>query len=162
MALDCTVGGTGTNSYVCRSEADAYFADRIDASTWAAATTTARDQALVTATTRLEQESYTGTVVFIDQALAWPRYGTYDRDGFQFDHESLPISVRQACMELALALLKDSTLLDDTGLEGLKNVSLGTLDVAPRARRAGTLPATVARMIEPVRLGGSGTKVYRA
>ena len=59
----------------------------------------------------------------------------------------MPKPIQEATYELALAILKDNTLLADTGLEGFENVSLSGLDVTPRFREAGKLPANVLRLL---------------
>jgi hypothetical protein len=46
-----------------------------------------------------------------DQALAWPRIGAFDSDGYQFD--SLPKQLQKACAEYALRALIYQTLAPD-------------------------------------------------
>ena len=162
MALISTIGGTTSNSYVSQSEASAYFAGRLGVSEWTSATSSEKDAALMMATVRLEAEYYAGLRVYADQRLQWPRIGTYDRDGIQHSSSSIPLIVQQATFEYALALLREPTLLDDTGLNAFANVKMGSLDVTPRSVSATTLPALVKQLIAPVRLGGMSTPVARA
>jgi hypothetical protein len=156
MALDATVGGASSNSYVTQADATTYFGHRFDATEWTNASSDNRNIALMMATARLEQEEYTGLRVDDDQRLKWPRYGVYVDNVYQEEtavprpikeatYELAPI--KEATYELALAFLKDSTLLADTGLEGFQSVKLGELDVTPRFRSGGTLPANVERLL---------------
>lgn len=162
MALISTIGGTTSNSYVSQSDATTYFAGRLDMAKWTAATPSEKDASLMMATARLETETYQGSRVFVDQRLAWPRHGTYDRDEVLLSSTTIPLVIQQATFELALALLKEPTLLGDSGLEAFKNVRVGSLDVTPRSVRSALLPSFVKQLIAPVRMGGMGTPVYRA
>lgn len=146
MALDATIGGASSNSYVTRAEATTYFGDRLDVTEWDDASNDNKDIALMMATARLEQEEYTGLRVDDDQRLKWPRYGVYVDNVYQ-EETTIPRPIKEATYEMALSLLKDSTLLADTGLEGFQSVKLGELDVTPRFRSGGTLPANVERLL---------------
>jgi len=146
MALDATISGASANSYVLRADAQTYFDNRLDVAEWTSASNDDKDSSLVMATLRLDQEEYTGTRADSDQALKWPRYGVYVDDVYQ-EVDAMPKPIQEATYELALAILKDNTLLADTGLEGFENVSLSGLDVTPRFREAGKLPANVLRLL---------------
>ena len=150
MALDATLSGASANSYVTRAEATTYFGDRLDVDEWDDATNTQKDAALVMATLRLEQEDYIGSRVDEAQNLKWPRYSVYIDNVLQ-DSDAIPRVVKEATYELALAILKDTTLLSDTGLEGFESVKLGELDVTPRFRAGGTLPAEVSRLLRGIK-----------
>jgi hypothetical protein len=77
-----------------------------------------------------------------------PRYGIYDADGNGYDNDEIPGNVEKATCELALALLKDTSMLADTGLEGFEQTKVGSLSVTPRAsRKAGALPQHVKRFL---------------
>lgn len=162
MALDAMVGGASSNSYVTQSAASSYFGDRLDASTWTGATTGDKDSSLIMATLRLDTENYVGVPVFFTQRLKWPRSWVWDADGRSISSASIPQVIQQATFEYALALMKDPTLLGDSGLEGFINVKLGPLDVTPRNIQAAALPAFIRRLIAPVRVGGYGSLVVRA
>jgi hypothetical protein len=162
MAIDSTLGGTAANSYVSQSAASVYFSNRLDVATWTEASSANKDAALMMATTRLDAESYTGLRVLIDQRLQWPRNSVYDRDGVLLSSSTIPLVVQQATFEYALALLREPTLLGDSGLEGFINIKLGSLDVTPRATIAAKLPAFVKRLLTPVLLGGGEVHVVRA
>lgn len=162
-AIVTTVGGTTSNSYVTRTECTTYLGDRLNSSTWTNATGPNQDIALLMACKRLEAESYAGYKKDPDQALSWPRYETYDRDGNVFEDTSIPTIVRDAQCELALALLAGGAtdLLADSGLEAFRSVTVGPLAVEPRApteRRSGALPEAVRRILAPV-LRSSGNTI---
>lgn len=154
--IDATVGGADANSYVTLSEATDYFDERLNTADWDGAEQDDQERALIMATRRLDQESYEGVrddVDHEDQALEWPRSGATHPDGHAYDHDVIPPLIKRATYELALAMLGDD-LLDDTGLEGFEEVSVGPLSVVPRhSQRAGELPEHVRREIDPVTIG---------
>lgn len=162
MALDATVGGAAANSYVLQAAATSYFADRLDAASWTGAITGDKDSSLIMATLRLDTESYVGVPVFATQRLKWPRLGVFDEDGRMISSSSIPQVIQQATFEYALALLKEPTLLGDSGLEGFINVKLGSLDVTPRFVQAAQLPAFIRKLLAPFRIGGTSAHVSRA
>lgn len=156
MAIDPTPGGPAANSYVSLDEADAYFATRLNADAWAQAGQASpprQEAALITATQRLDQESFRGRRTYRDQALSWPRAGVRGADGLPMPPDEIPGDIKRAQMELALALLSED-LLADTGLEGFEHVRIGPIDIKPRRRTAGTLPANVQRFIRTYATGG--------
>jgi hypothetical protein len=156
MALDSTVGGASANSYVSRADAVTYFGDRLDITEWTDASNDNKDAALVMATLRLDQEEWVGTRSSITQNIAWPRIGVYV-DGIYQDSAAIPRQIEEATYELALAILKDTTFLADTGLEGFEKVKLGELDVTPRYRAGGTLPAEVTRLLRGLKTSSAYT-----
>lgn len=154
--LDATVGGASSNTYQSQTTADQYFADRLDATAWTGASSDSKDQALLMATRRLEQESWEGGKSDTDQALAWPRYGTVDRDGFYQDSDAIPTEIVRAQAELALALLANTDFLSNTGLENYKRVKVGPVEVETRTFIVGgELPDEVYRHIAHLLKGTS-------
>lgn len=163
MAIDFTVGGATANSYLSEVAATAYFVDRLDSAAWSDASLRQQQNALMMATMRLEAENYDGSKVTTTQRLQWPRYSTYDRDGQVFASDEIPVLVQEATCELALALLKEPSMFDASGLEGFVNVKLGSIDVTPRVGTPSVqLPAIVKRLLAPVLLAGYGVHVVRA
>lgn len=159
LTLDATAKGASANSYVTRAEADAYFDGRVNAAEWTASTVTAatKEQALVAATDRLEQEQYLGYKTTTTQRLKWPRTNVYDDDGTAYAEGVSPRPMKEACYEQALALLKDAKLLDATGLAAFDAVAVGPLNVQIRQPEAsGKLPAQVQRLLRGLWIGGSG------
>ena len=162
--IDATVGGASANSYITRANAQVHFNGRLSADEWTNASNADKDRALIMATYRMEQEQYEGSPVTTSQNLKWPRYSAYNDSGDTYASDEIPDVVERAVCELALAILKDPTIMSDSGMEGFTKVGVGPLAVEPRAsRRAGTLPQHVIRMLRTVRVatGGITARVWR-
>ena len=149
--LDAAIKGASANSYVTQATAQTYFDGRFATTAWEAASSTAKDRALIMATARLEHEQYAGTMTTTTQALKWPRTETYDDDGNHYDPDLMPAPMQEATYETALELLDGTLTFAPTGLEGFDSVKVGTLVVDPRhSRKAGSLSATVRRLLRNV------------
>lgn len=93
----------GTDSYASLAEADDYHVRRANAD-WAAATTAAKEAALLRATAYLDgRYRWIGQIASLTQSLAWPRFGAIDGEGRAL--AGIPAPVREACCELARAAL---------------------------------------------------------
>jgi hypothetical protein len=136
---------------VTRAEANTYFLDRLDASSWNAATDPAKDQALITATLLLDNQHYTGYMVVNTQALAFPRVGEYfdPRVGSVviFESDVVPARILTANFELALHLLNNSGLLDDIGK--VKNIRVGKVAL-DNVRDPNKIPYAVSIHVRPL------------
>ena len=146
--LDSTVGGSSANSFITTAAAQAYFDERLSATEWDTSSGADQDRALIMATVRLSQEDFAGYKTDSGQALVWPRQGTYDEDGYVYANNAIPEPIANAQCEMALALLKDPSILADSGLEGFVEVGVGSgaVKAIPRGSRiAGELPAMVRR-----------------
>lgn len=158
--LDPTIGGPGANTYLTIQDADQLADARPGADDWADASTAVKTRALIQAAYRLNDIEWTGRRATEAQALAWPRVGVRDRDGYAVPPDAVPDVVKRAQFELALTML-DGVPLADTGLEGFESVQVGPIGVTPRhTQRAGALPEIVARAIRPLVAGG-GTATIR-
>lgn len=153
----------GTNSYVTVAEADAYFLDRISATSWSAADTTKKGQALVTATSMLNEMAWAGAAMSDTQPLAFPRVCEYfdPKAGalLYLDGSSVPDRVIRATYELAIHLLNNEGLLDSTGT--IDSISVGPvrLDSIKPAER---LPDTVRRVVKPLLVNAGANLWWRA
>lgn len=170
-AIDATVGGADSNSFVTSAEFATWADERQPATAYTDATADERIRALISATRRLDQERFKGVRVNETQALQWPRYGVDKPDlaysvldgpmfmeSAWYDTDEIPDRIKRAQMELAYQILAENASPDDTGLEGFKNVKVGSLDVTPNhARRAGTLPESVRREIRDLLVAGGDT-----
>lgn len=111
MALVTTPGAEDADSYAAVAEADAYFLAR-GVATWTG-TTTAKENALRVGTAYLDNQ-YRGEWPEIrtdqDQALAWPRTGVYDTDGYLIASDEIPVQVVNATCEAALLALTGVSL----------------------------------------------------
>ena len=123
MAIDVTIAGAASNSYLSLAEAQAYFAARLRSDAWEAASDADKEKALLTACRRIEAHrlrvhrrpyGYPYDLpnaldrpadplapTDSDQALSFPRQRDLDRSG----RYAVPEHVKQAQCEEALALL---------------------------------------------------------
>ena len=105
MAIDATVGGASSNSYVTLEEANTYLGERLHADAWASASDSDKEKALLTACRYLEQLRYWdgNRPAFTDprQRLTFPRVTDTDAAGAFV----IPQPVKDAQCEEALALL---------------------------------------------------------
>jgi hypothetical protein len=67
----------GINSYASIAEANYYFNDRLDATTWDNANDLTKAKALVSATRMIDGESFVGIASSATQALSFPRKGSF-------------------------------------------------------------------------------------
>ncbi len=171
MALDATVAGTSSNSYVTLAEATAYFADRLNSSAngdWAtdssgvARTTAVKEAALVTATRRIDEEQFLGLKASTTQSLKWPRVAVYDEDGIAFSASAIPERVKQATYLTALELLKVD-FLAESYMGNIKTLKTGTLEIEQFMQRiSGKLPSEAFRLLRFVMAGAGGGRLIRA
>lgn len=155
-----------TNSFAVRALADNYFTDRIN-SVWGNSTTTdeIKDQALVTATSIINRLQFKGRSVNDTQGLVFPRMGSYFDRSLSRDVDfpevnattnpiGLPTRVVRATYELALHLVNNSALLDETNVT--VGASAGSLSYQ-FIQKPSLLPATVRRELDDL-LAGSGSR----
>lgn len=108
LIVEDGTGLSNANSYAARADADAYFALRND-TTWSAASTTARDAALVEATSYLDLVyPWSGTILTHAQALGWPRLWVTDDEGRAIT--GVPAGVVEATYVLARVALDQDLL----------------------------------------------------
>ncbi len=99
--IDAEVGGATANSFVTLAEAEAYFAERPDASPWAAADGMTKERALLMAARMLERLRWHGARATATQALGWPRAGAPGAE-----EGAVPRVIKDAQCEEALAWLR--------------------------------------------------------
>jgi hypothetical protein len=155
MAFDSTTSGQSANSYISVAEADEILSQRVGVGTvWSDLSPEEKQAALITATRRLEQEEYEGSKTTYAQALQFPRYEVYDRDQIVYASDAIPQPLNLACAELALLLIRDPELLDDTGLEQFNSLTVDKLSLSKDdSFHAGQLPANVRRTINHLLCG---------
>lgn len=160
VTIVATAKSTTANSYVTLAEAEAYILGRTGNTTWDAASNDTKNRALVESTNRLETEEYRGSQTTTTQRLQWPRMGLVDKAGNGLDDDTIPRLMKEATYELALALVNGDIEMKDSGLEAFNNVKIGPMDVTPNhARRAGTIPQAVRRLLSDFWLGRSGMNI---
>ena len=103
---------TGANTYASLADANAYWADRGNA-TWEDATDDEKSSALIQATDYLNGMSWaTGTPVGDD--MAWPRTGAVSPSGGLFSMSMVPNAVVQATCYMAGEIVSGATPLAAT------------------------------------------------
>ena len=98
-------GLTNSEAYISRTNADTYFKDRGNPSSWVTLSGIDKDVALRIGAEYLDltySQRWKGRRVAEDQALDWPRFGVIDRDGFAIDSDIVPVAVERANAEAAL------------------------------------------------------------
>lgn len=155
MALTLSVetgsGSTTSNSYTSVAVADEYHYARFDSASWQNATIETKEAALVWATRLLdEQVEWTGTKKDKDNALRWPRYGAFDREGWSIDTDAIPTEVQNATAELARHLIDGDRAAEDDTL-GFKRIKVGEIELeVDRTDRKDIIPRSVISIIGPL------------
>jgi len=152
----------GVNSYVTVEEADTYFSDRLDSSYWTSATSTRKVQALIGATSYLDDLKWIGVAISDSQSLSFPREGTYfdPRMGTEVILDTtVPVRVITATYELAYHFLVNNNILDDTG--SVFNLSVGDISLS-NIRKPSKLNPFVKRLIAPLLENGGNSVWWRA
>lgn len=114
MALDATVGGTASNSYLTVVDADLLNDDRLGAfaAAWAAADDPTKEKALIQATADVDANVRAGVPYDTAQALLFPR----EIDVDDSDVAYIVSRVRLATYEQAIYLLSTMHLLEDAAM----------------------------------------------
>jgi hypothetical protein len=153
----------GTNSLATVAEADAYFADRLDAAAWTSASDTLKSQALVTATSMLNDMAWAGVAVSESQNLAFPRVGSYFDPLLGFavalDGVTTPERIIKGVYELAYHLLNNDGVLDNTG--GVESIEVGPIKLT-NIKAPNAVPLVARRLISPLLLNGGSSLWWRA
>jgi hypothetical protein len=107
-------GKSDANSYCSVVDATTYNNNVNQSTTWENATTSEQENALIVGTQYLDIEyarRWRGMKASSTQALAWPRAGGSDDDGYTIDSDVVPEKLKDACAELALRVLLGDDLL---------------------------------------------------
>lgn len=123
IVIDATVGGSSSNSYITLAEADAYHESHVEAATWNAATDAEKDVAIAMATRMFDSEiDWKGSRYTEEQALRWPRVGTFDKDRWYIKEDEIPQDLKNAVAEQARLLLAGDRAADreTTGISSLE------------------------------------------
>ena len=170
ITIDKTPGSADANAYVDETDAADYFNLRVGGSEWSTHGTEDRKRGLIQATQRVDLELFVGTRATGAQALAWPRHGVTDRDGYAVASDEIPRSIAEASMELALVLLRSNEAGSDPYAvpdnTDVKRAKVGDLEVEYRDRLssagsgvADTLPDIVSQLLAEFRVSGSRNSV---
>ena len=151
-ALVVSIGSVTANSYATRAEADAYAGDRLHSAAWTAAAADDKDRALLWATKILDTRvKWAGIISDYRQALAWPRSDVSSlNSGQYFLSTEIPPFVKQAQIELAIALLTEDRTLDP-GSAGISSLSVpGAVSLTfDKTGQPPVLPQQVRDLIAP-------------
>lgn len=125
LIVEDGTGKTDADAYISVADADTYHAAHSNDTDWTAASTGEKEKGIRLATQYLDAR-YVGRWIGArkqeNQALAWPRSGGVDSDGYTIDDDSLPVKLTHACAELALKVVAGDTLLaDDTAAGTIKS-----------------------------------------
>ena len=128
--------GVGTssgteNSYCTQDFAGVYFQNQGGIAAWNTATEQQRSEALMQATTWIDQNygtRFVGLRSTSAQPLEWPRAFAYDRDGYEIS--GIPPALKKATAEMARRWLEDKTQFQPDIAAG-SNVTQDTVTVGP-------------------------------
>lgn len=168
-----TPGSATANSYLTVVEAQAYFDSRAAVPGWEDADS---QEALLIMATRLIDHVLSGVRMYMPargnmaayfrvgpawtgaatdgvQALAWPRTGMYNRNGYAIASTVIPQDLKNAVAELAGALgTKDLLLDNDIAVQGITGVKAGSVSVSfsdATMLTSKALPDSVLMMLVP-------------
>ena len=122
---EVTISAVDFSVYCDEVDAAAYLLGRLETTAWDDADPDTRAKALVTATRFLDRQAWQGTKTEAANDLEWPKTGVLYRDGSAVDDSELPQQLIDACVELALALLSDATIQEQTDNTGSNVASVG-------------------------------------
>jgi hypothetical protein len=108
---------------------------------------------------------WNGVKATADQALAWPRYGAYDKDGYAIDEDVVPAPVQDATCERGLQHHESGALnevLDRGG--ALKSLEVGPVGLEWESGAPGTPENPyVDMLLSGLYMGGAGfAEIIRA
>jgi hypothetical protein len=153
----------GTNSYATVDEADTYFENRLDVAAWIEATTSQKEQALITATATIDEQKWGGYAVSASQALAHPRALDYfdPKMGRTLSTSSTSVADRviNGTLELAYHLLNNDGLLDSTGQ--VTDITVGKISLTS-IRTSSIFPKAVLLFIQPLLVNGGDSAWWRS
>jgi hypothetical protein len=163
LAEDGT-GIDGANSFVSVSGADSFFLDRADTA-WAALSSTAKQAALIQASSYLDSYYaglWPGDILSDTQGLSWPRTGAYDANGRELS--GVPGKVIEAVCLLAKEASGSPLTSSYDGAAVVTRKKLGPLETeyAATGRTPGKRYPFVALALRGiVSGGGSALKLVR-
>ena len=135
MALNATLGASDANSYVTLEEADAYFTDRMHASTWEALSDPVKSNLLISSSQMLDWYiKWKGSKSTSTQFMGWPRTNATRPDGTEIEDDVLPPEVKTAVYEQSIANIEADRMEDDP-LAGIGQLKAGSLMIKAGAEK---------------------------
>lgn len=161
-----------TNSYVEIADADEYFETRIDSANWFEADEFIKEQALVTATLMVDDNTWIGSAVSSSQALAWPRKNAQYSDNrlglvVTIADTVIPNQVKVAVYEQALHLVNNEDVLMGA-TQTFESISIGSISLSDSNGDVTRIPKRPAEALKPIKplirkgSGGLGGSWWRA
>jgi len=153
MVIVVTPGDANADSYASLAQADAWHDGRGNAD-WAALTEAAKEAALRRATTWIDAtygSRLGGLPVYPRvQALAWPRTGATDTDGYVVPSDAIPVEIVRATAEAALreALTPGSLSPDYVASEAVVREKVGPLEVEYRGSSGASSVSPVLTIVD--------------
>lgn len=147
VIVTATPGSASANSYISVATGDDLANVYLGTLKWSSASTDNKGRALIMATRYLDELEWIGTRTTTTQALSWPRTDAACGE-WTFTSSEIPAPIKQACFDLAEALITTPTLLGGTGagnaelIPGIPNASLrsASVDVISLQFRDGAVP----------------------
>ena len=173
LVVETGAGLSNANTYATLAEAAAYAIARVNGATFAAACDAASTSVetakacLITASNRLDVETWQGWKVSEAQRLAHPRSAMYDQYGRAVDSASVARWLKEATIELAMILYANAGALDANALAQFESVTVGPISLTTRGGEVTvtTLPPGVQRLIAPFVIygadGGANVRLVR-
>lgn len=166
LTVEDGTGLAGAESYVSVAEADTYHTDRGNSAWTDIAATATKEAYLRDAVAFLDgvyESRFRGRRKERLQALAWPRVGFIDSDGFRWDSDEVPVPIKRAQMELALRRIDGELGKDESrGESRFRDIKAGPVTIRYRehasspSSRYPEVEVKLARLFRPYR------KVVRA
>jgi hypothetical protein len=134
VTVTATAGSSSANSYITVATGDDLANVYLGTLAWSSASADNKGRALIMATRYLDELSWIGTRATTTQALDWPRLDAVCCER-SWSSSEIPQPVKQACFDLAEALISAPTLLGGTGagnaelIPGIPNSSLRSASV---------------------------------
>ena len=155
-------GSPTANSYASVLNGDDYHEKHLYSTIWTAAETGEKEESLMMATRLLDDYfAWEGTKTSDTQALDFPRFNVFDKDGFLFQSGTLPSALLDATCEFARSLLAaDRTA--ETDDRGFSRIKAGPVEIVvnPGDRRP-VVPSVVKRMLSAIGRAVGGASVPR-
>jgi hypothetical protein len=130
LVVETGEGLSNANSFATAAEGTTFFSERPSTyiAEWTNATDPNKEAALIWATRLIdEQVNWYGAKATQAQRLRWPRYGVFDRDGYQYNSNVVPEFLKHATCEQALALLKEDRTAD--AIYGFSSIDVGSIQI---------------------------------
>jgi hypothetical protein len=161
MALDTTVGGASSDSYVDASTYEAYIVANIDLNFNGVGQTSKHEMNLRRAAQWLDRKyKFVGMQQYQTQSRAWPRLTDVLVDGWPIDPDTVPQDIKDAQCELAY-LFEEKSIDPTTTIEGVVKVArskAGPVETETEYQGGKSTPRLVAveGLLQPYLAAGSG------